>query len=132
MKYYEVEAKCGHVGKMNCIWVQFAITAKNGKDAAAKARRMGRVKHDHKDAIRYVKEISSDVYVGLLQDNKADEYLNCYSKHEQNHIDIAGRIVVDEYNVNRYNKKKTRDVKYKLLKHKILEESLSAYCRTCY
>lgn len=33
-KYFEVEAKCGHVGKTNCIWIRFAVVAESRKDAA--------------------------------------------------------------------------------------------------
>lgn len=32
-KYFEVEAKCGHVGRMNCVWVRFAVVAESRKDA---------------------------------------------------------------------------------------------------
>ncbi len=65
MKYFEVEAKCGHVGRCNCVWIRFAVVAANGKDAAKKAREIGRVKHDHPNAIGYVKEITFVYFMHL-------------------------------------------------------------------
>ena len=55
-KYFEVEAKCGHVGRTNCIWIRFAVVAESRTDAAKWARMFGRVKHDHTNAIGYVKK----------------------------------------------------------------------------
>lgn len=34
MKYFEVIAKCGHVGKNNCIFITFACAAENGKESS--------------------------------------------------------------------------------------------------
>ena len=35
-RYFKVEAKCGHVGQGKCIWITFATTGENGKEAARK------------------------------------------------------------------------------------------------
>ena len=85
-KYFEVEAKCGHVGKTNCVWIRFAVVAESRKDAAKRARMFGRVKHDHPNAIGYVKEIDFESFMVLKAENDADPYLHCKSKREQNHI----------------------------------------------
>lgn len=122
MRYFEVEAKCGHVGKMNCIFIQFAVAAKDGKEAAAKARQIPRVKHGHKDAIKYVKEITFEEYRVLRVKNEADPYLKCKCKREQNQIDISDRIVEDEYNINKRYKVRTRNVEYTMKKIAILEK----------
>ena len=60
-RYFKVIAKCGHVGRGKCIWITFATMADNGRDAARKVRDFKRVKHDHKDAIASVEEISVDI-----------------------------------------------------------------------
>ena len=49
--YYEVLAKCGHVGKKHYVPVKFAVIAEDGKEAAKMVRYFPRVKHNHKDAI---------------------------------------------------------------------------------
>ena len=94
MRFYEVEAKCGHVGLTNCVWIKFAVKAKTSKEAADAVKRYGRVKRNHKDCIRGVSEI-----------------------REQRAIpDFDERVEVDEYNVNRREKKKNHDPSFKLKK----------------
>ncbi len=62
MKYYEIKAKCGHVGKNNYYVGTLYLYGENGREAAAYARRHPRVKHDQKDAILGVTEISYEDY----------------------------------------------------------------------
>ena len=73
--YLEVVAKCGHVGRTNYIPISFAVCAKDGRDAAKKVRLFPRVKHNHKDAILSVKEISYDTYLEINKRSKEDPYL---------------------------------------------------------
>ena len=98
MKFFEVEAKCGHVGMNKCILVTFACVAQDGKEAAAKARQFPRVKHDHKDAIRDVREISFEEFVKLRSENDADPYLHCKNPQEQRKIPgFEARIIPDKF-----------------------------------
>lgn len=83
MYMYEVCAKCGHVGRDNYIDKVFAIRAKDGKEAAAIVRQKPRVKHHHKDAIRYVKKIDADRYREILAMLAEDPYMYCHSIQEQ-------------------------------------------------
>jgi len=83
MKYYCVEAKCGHVGKGYYILRSFPIRANSKKEAASIARNMPRVKHDHKDAIRNVEEIQRDEYLALIEKNNRDPYSSCRNIQEQ-------------------------------------------------
>lgn len=117
MRFYEVEAKCGHVGLTNCVWIKFAVKAKTSKEAADTVKRYGRVKRNHKDCIRGVSEISYDEYRILARENKYDPYLNARNIREQRAIpDFDERVEVDEYNVNRREKKKNHDPSFKLKK----------------
>ena len=117
MRFYEVEAKCGHVGLTNCVWIKFAVKAKTFKEAADAVKRYGRVKRNHKDCIRGVSEISYDEYRILARENKYDPYLNARNIREQRAIpDFDERVEVDEYNVNRREKKKNHDPSFKLKK----------------
>ena len=34
-KYFSVRTKCGHVGRLNCVWIDFAIYAEIAKSAKA-------------------------------------------------------------------------------------------------
>lgn len=96
MRYYEVIAKCGHVGKGKCVLITFACAAENGKEAAAKARTYARVKHHHKDAIRNVREILFEEYIKLRAENDAAPYLHCKNRQEQNKIPgFEERIIPD-------------------------------------
>ena len=76
MKYYIVIAKCGHVGRRHYIPVAFGVCANSGKDAAARARFLPRVKHNFKDAILFVKEVDKGTYLKRRTINFYDLYLN--------------------------------------------------------
>ena len=125
-KYYEVIAKCGHVGRKNYIPVKFAVVAESGKEAAKKVRQFPRVKHDHKDAILDVRCITLEEFLEIKEINDKDPYLKCHSRQEQNLIvNLAERMVADLHNVKQAFDKQARKyrVAYKLRKFKILEES---------
>ena len=83
MKYYEVKAKCGHVGRNKYILKDFYVCAENGKEAALKVRHSPRVKHNHKDAIRNVTEISYSEYISGLDRCSNDAYFLVHSSSEQ-------------------------------------------------
>lgn len=124
--YYEVIAKCGHVGKKHYVPVKFAVVAESGKEAAKKVRQFPRVKHDHKDAILDVRCITIEEFLEIKEINDNDPYLKCHSIQEQNLIvNLAERMVADLHNVKQtFDKQARKDrVAYKLRKFKILEES---------
>ena len=83
MGMYEVCAKCGHVGRYNYVDKTFAVIASSGKEAAAIVRDYPRVKHNHKDAIRYVEPIDSTRYAEIIAANAQDPYFFCHSVQEQ-------------------------------------------------
>lgn len=102
MKYFIVTAKCGHVGRSNCILVDFPVAAEDAKSATGIARNFGRVKHHHKDAIKDVRETDIDGYIAQMESNDRDPYLHCRNVQEQRKIgDIASRIVPDDWNRRR-------------------------------
>ena len=124
-KYYEVIAKCGHVGRKNYIPVKFAVIAESGKEAAKKVRQFPRVKHDHKDAILNVRCITLEEFLKIKESNDNDPYLKCHSRQEQNQIvNLAERMVADLHNVKQTFDKQARldRVAYKIKKTKILEK----------
>ena len=57
--------------------------AESRKAAAALARMMPRVKHDHPDAIRQVRVIDAPRYAELVKVHRADPYFQCQSVQEQ-------------------------------------------------
>lgn len=123
--YYEVIAKCGHVGKKHYVPVKFAVIAKDGKEAAKMVRQFPRVKHDHKDAILNVNKIDYERYLEIVKMNNNDSYLKCHSRHEQKLIDnLEERLEVDLHNQKVKYDKQTRlkRVAYKIKKTKILEK----------
>ena len=130
MKYFEVIAKCGHVGKNKCIFITFACAAENGKEAAAKVRLYKRVKHDHKDAIRDVQEITFEEYMKLRSENDADPYLHCKNPQEQRKIpDFDSRVVPNIHEIQM--KKKTSPLRRQrvLCREAEIRAELRDYCR---
>ena len=114
-KYFKVEAKCGHVGHGKCIWITFATTADNGKEAAKKVRDFKRVKHGHKDAIRTVKEIEFEEFIEIQARNSIDPYLHCKNVQEQRKIPDFEKRVVDDKRELRTEKKTDKSFRRKLV-----------------
>ncbi len=83
---YIVEAKCGHVGRGNCIIIAFAIEAVSAKAAAKAVRWFPRVKHDRKDAIVSVTECDRKTYMAQLKANNEDPFLHCKSSRDQKRL----------------------------------------------
>jgi hypothetical protein len=130
-RYFKVVTKCGHVGRYNCIWINFAIVAESKQQVADKVREEGRVKRDHKDFIKEIKEISFEEFMELKAQNDADPYLHCKNIQEQNQIvGFEERIDVDEYNLAKFEKKTSKrdSVKFRKSKAKAKERSYT-YCK---
>ncbi len=108
---YEVECKCGHVGRKNYIVVSFAVIAENGKEAASIARNIPRVKHDHKDAILNVRKINDEEFDEINERNHHDLYLQCENIQEQKVLDLTSRL----HKESRYIKKEEIDEERKHL-----------------
>lgn len=120
-KYYKVEVKCGHVGKNKYVIKAIGITAENAKKAAKVAREMGRVKHDHKDAIRSVIEISFDEYQKIQRINKHDPYFRCKNIQEQRiYCSNIQDILFDEESLylDDYKEKRSERIDFKFKKYK--------------
>lgn len=83
MEMYEVCAKCGHVGRNYYVDKIFAVKADSGKEAASMVRNFPRVKHDHKDAIRYVVMIDEVRFEEIIDTNSKDPYFQCKNIQEQ-------------------------------------------------
>lgn len=124
--YYEVIAKCGHVGRKFYIPIKFAVCTINGKEAARQVRLFPRVKHNHKDAILSVKKINYSIYLEINKSNNEDPYLKCHSKQEQKRkCNLSGRLCIDEHNQEKKIDKSLRRnrVSFKLRKTKELLNS---------
>ena len=122
IKYYNVTAKCGHVGRENYIPISFAVKANSAKEASKRVRNFPRVKHDHKDAIISCKEINEEEFNNLVKINNNDSYLTCKSKREQKQTcDLINRLVLDTNYIS-FNKKRGEDklqkISFKLKKFK--------------
>lgn len=87
MKFYEVTAKCGHVGRQFYALKTFAVEADNGREAAKIVREFPRVKHHHKDAIRNVHEIDYDRFMEIKFFNELDPYFRCVCVQDQRAYD---------------------------------------------
>lgn len=83
MKYFEVIAKCGHVGRNHYYEGHFFIKAHNAKNASKYVKTKPRVKRDHEDAILSVSEVTYKEYLDGVESMKNNPYFNCCSKYEQ-------------------------------------------------
>lgn len=81
--YFEVVAKCGHVGRRFYYRGVFYIAAEDGKAAAKAVREFPRVKHDHRDAILQVTRVSEEEYLEGWVRYAKDPYFRCKNIQEQ-------------------------------------------------
>ena len=104
MRYYRVEALCGHVGKGRCIRKEFGVVASNGKEA-----------------ILSVKEVSYIEFLALVYQNRHDPYLVAKNIQEQRNSCLDLEIeYIDDYRIfSQYKKghsrisRKTYENRYK-------------------
>ncbi len=83
-KYYEVIAKCGHVGRNRYFEGHFFVKAESVSEASQRVKVMPRVKRNHKDAILYVFKITrEEFFAGAIEKNN-NPYYNCNTKSVQN------------------------------------------------
>lgn len=130
-RYFKVKAKCGHVRKKYFLPVEFAVMASSAKEAASIARHIPRVKHDHKDAISSIEEISYEEYELLRIENEENPYLNCKNKQEQNiNCGDLYLYVQKEFREKyyRFYDRKSK-VRYYMRKYKDLEDDVRNYLR---
>ena len=113
--FFEVQAKCGHVGMNKYVLKNFYIKTDSAKKAAYIIRNVPRVKHHHKDAIRNVREITYEEYVEGSKRMEADDYFRIHNSSEQKGL-LTENVFYEEYE----ERKKTREVNFKLKKTKIL------------
>ncbi len=106
-RYYAVETKCGHVRRSNFIRITYAVKACSKSEAASIARFIPRVKHDKKDAIFSVKEVSYEEYIEINKNNNKDPYLSVHSRQDQNYYcsDLVDRIEQEDIEVINSNRK---------------------------
>ena len=113
--FFEVQAKCGHVGMNKYVLKNFYIKTDSAKKAAYIIRNVPRVKHHHKDAIRNVREITYEEYVEGSKRMEADDYFRIHNSSEQKGL-LTENVFYEEYE----ERKKSREVNFKLKKTKIL------------
>ena len=98
MRFFEVAAKCGHVGISRYYRGLFYIQAENGKAAAAIVRMKPRVKHDRKDAILAVTKIDYQAFKAGRAAHRLNPYFNCCNSQDQKFFlaEIANDIHAEE------------------------------------
>ena len=129
--YFEVIAKCGHVGRNKYIPIKFAVEAESGKDAAAMVREFPRVKHNHKDAILSVTKIDYVRYLEINAVNDNNPYLKCKSKYEQRIIVGLDEQLEEDDHSKKVKYKKEKCIEYKIRKNHLKTLSDIAEMQAC-
>lgn len=101
---FEVQAKCGHVGKNMYTLKTFAVNASSRAEAAALVRNLPRVKHHHRDAILRVAEIDRKRYYEIQCLNQQDPYFQCHSIQEQRRLCTALTVFEERKEDTRHKK----------------------------
>lgn len=118
--FYKVTAKCGHVGRNNYIEKDFFVRADSGKDAALIVRRKPRVKHDRKDAILSVVQITHEEFFIGREMMKDDLYFCMKNSREQRLLNFINPDEIKQES-QRTCYVKVRDKEYRLKRLRIME-----------
>lgn len=106
MNYFRVEAKCGHVGRNKFILKNFFIKSENKKSAAQTVINFPRVKHNHKDVIRVVENISKGKYIEGITETSNDMYFNVTNSTDQKRYCLFGENEIKDETINQKYRKK--------------------------
>ena len=120
MKYYRVEAKCGHVHVNHYLLKTFYTCANSKKEAAANVRKAPRVKHNQKDAIKSVIEITYEEYVDGKSQNLSDPYFQVHNSSDQRMMCVDLYLQTSD-EIEKIHYKKNYDHK----KQKIIEKLIA-------
>lgn len=80
--YFLVCCKCGHVGRSNFIRLIFPVRAFDAREAAVLGRQRPGVKHDHPDAVLWVREVEKTEFLAAEGKLKNDIYWKS-ARHNQ-------------------------------------------------
>lgn len=117
-KYFEVVAKCGHVGRNQYYEGHFFVISTDAHHAAQHVKTFSRVKKDHGDVILDVIPIDRQRFLEGQEEQNNNVYFHCKNRKEQNQYwDLIKNNVYEEterqcqYRENHnlhYDKKKSR------------------------
>ena len=109
-KYYATVLKCGHChSPLYFLPIIFVIVAKDAKSAVYIAKKMPRVKRDHKDFIVDVCEISKQEAVLIKLCNENDPFIKTESKKTDNIENTLKRRIIEPNSIQQVDKVKTAD-----------------------
>ncbi len=101
-KFFEVNAKCGHVGKRKCVNISFPVAAENAKEAAKKCREF----NSNKDDLIIIAGACQSYYEILIK-----EGANFASSPTRSNIHLLDPIIVASFIAN-YRISEKIDIEY--------------------
>lgn len=125
--YYKVCTKCGHVGRNKFIHKWLYIEASSKKEAAEKAKKTPRVKHNHKDVIKEVIKIDFKEYIQGLKIN--DPYFKVCNSTDQRRYNCINLEDIEEEPIKiKYRKKREGQVLRNIAKTKEMDKEIKEAC----
>lgn len=126
--FYEVQAKCGHVGRSKFFRGTFYVCANSGSEAATIVRSMPRVKHDHKDAILSVRQVTKEEYDAGCKERGANMYYSCVNVQQQRmYLDQFEDYIEDEIKPEKDKHKMVRERQARIRLNNIKNKLLRKY-----
>ena len=107
-KYFEVIAKCGHVGRNYYYEGHFFVVSTSASKAAKRVKNFPRVKKNHKDVILSIKEITYREYKVGFENFCSEPYFMCKNKQQQKMMweNISPIVREETQSQNDYRKRK--------------------------
>lgn len=107
-KYFEVVAKCGHVGRNYYYEGHFFVVSASAGKAAKYVKTFPRVKKNHEDAILSIREITHREYKVGYEHFCSEAYFMCKNKQQQKMMweNICPMVREETQSQNDYRKRK--------------------------
>lgn len=127
--YYKVCAKCGHVGRNKFIHKWLYIEASSKKEAAEKAKKTPRVKHNHKDVIKEVIKIDFEEYMQGLKIMMSDKYFKVCNSTDQRRYNCINPEDIEEEPIKiKYRNKRDGQILRNIAKAKEMDKEIKEAC----
>jgi len=128
--YFLVCCKCGHVGRSNFIRLVFPVRASDAREAAVLGRQRPGVKHDHPDAVLWVKEAEKIEFMAAESKIKNDIYWKS-ARHNQglliNRLETEPRHQAVIKAVSDEKARRSISRNFHLNKNKVIEDEIRVF-----
>lgn len=128
--YFLVCCKCGHVGRSNFIRLIFPVRAWDAREAAVLGRQRPGVKHDHPDAVLWVRKVEKAEFLAAESKLKNDIYWKS-ARHNQgfliDRLEAEPRYQPIIRAISDEKERRSISRNFRLIRNKVIEDEIRIF-----